>query len=120
MGPRQYIQHLISGPRLPFTAAYFGSIALTIYFAVGVSQIFIFRTRLSTHLESSGACTLCVHINSEWFIMLHATTYCPFLPFTVVFGYRTPITNHHRVDPGHSPALVAPASVSVWKSCARG
>ena len=58
MGPRQYIQHLISGPRLPFTAAYFGSIALTIYFAVGVSQTFIFRTRLSTHLESSGGRTL--------------------------------------------------------------
>lgn len=36
MGPYQYAVHLISGPRLPFTAAYFGSIAMTIYFAVGV------------------------------------------------------------------------------------
>ncbi|KAI2629384.1 vesicle transport protein [Xylaria nigripes] len=36
MGPRTYIQHLTSGPRLPFTAAYFGSIALTIYFAIGL------------------------------------------------------------------------------------
>ncbi|KAL8739360.1 MAG: hypothetical protein Q9190_007843 [Brigantiaea leucoxantha] len=34
MGPVQYMQHLISGPRLPFTAAYFGSIALTLVFAV--------------------------------------------------------------------------------------
>lgn len=37
MGPYQYAMHLISGPRLPFTATYFGAIALTIYFAVGVS-----------------------------------------------------------------------------------
>ena len=31
------VQHLLSGPRLPFTAAYFGSIALTLYFSLGVS-----------------------------------------------------------------------------------
>ncbi|KAF2804866.1 SFT2-domain-containing protein [Mytilinidion resinicola] len=36
MGPLQYMQHLISGPRLPFTAAYFGSIALTLYFSLGL------------------------------------------------------------------------------------
>ncbi|KAF2460879.1 Got1/Sft2-like family-domain-containing protein [Lineolata rhizophorae] len=36
MGPIQYIQHLLSGPRLPFTAAYFGSIALTLYFSLGL------------------------------------------------------------------------------------
>ncbi|KIW06601.1 uncharacterized protein PV09_02316 [Verruconis gallopava] len=35
MGPIAYVQHLLSGPRLPFTAAYFGSIALTLYFSVG-------------------------------------------------------------------------------------
>lgn len=34
------VQHLISGPRLPFTAAYFGSIALTLYFSLGVSLPF--------------------------------------------------------------------------------
>ncbi|KAI3328588.1 Got1/Sft2-like family-domain-containing protein [Ustulina deusta] len=38
MGPRTYLQHLTSGPRLPFTAAYFGSIALTIYFSVGLQN----------------------------------------------------------------------------------
>lgn len=38
MGPWTYIQHLTSGPRLPFTAAYFGSIALTLYFSLGVSS----------------------------------------------------------------------------------
>lgn len=31
------VHHLISGPRLPFTAAYFGSIVLTLYFSLGVS-----------------------------------------------------------------------------------
>lgn len=38
MGPMAYAQHLVSGSRLPFTAAYFGSIAMTIYFSVGVSR----------------------------------------------------------------------------------
>lgn len=36
MGPVQYGQHLLSGPRLPFTAAYFGSIVLTLVFAIKV------------------------------------------------------------------------------------
>ncbi|KAJ9138535.1 Protein transport protein SFT2 [Coniochaeta hoffmannii] len=36
MGPMAYVQHLASGPRLPFTAAYFGSIGLTLYFAIGL------------------------------------------------------------------------------------
>ncbi|KAF1984709.1 SFT2-domain-containing protein [Aulographum hederae CBS 113979] len=36
MGPSTYVAHLTSGPRLPFTAAYFGSIALTLYFAIGL------------------------------------------------------------------------------------
>jgi hypothetical protein len=34
------VQHLISGPRLPFTCTYFASIALTLYFSIGVSSIF--------------------------------------------------------------------------------
>lgn len=39
------VQHLFSGPRLPFTGAYFGSIALTIYFSIGVSSaLFLFDT----------------------------------------------------------------------------
>ncbi|KAL1899377.1 Protein transport protein sft2 [Ceratocystis pirilliformis] len=36
MGPMTYLRHLMSGPRLPFTAAYFGSISLTLYFSVGL------------------------------------------------------------------------------------
>ncbi|KAF2018868.1 SFT2-domain-containing protein [Aaosphaeria arxii CBS 175.79] len=46
-GPIQYVQHLISGPRLPFTAAYFGSIALTLYCSLGLhSTILTFLASL--------------------------------------------------------------------------
>ncbi|KYK55984.1 hypothetical protein DCS_07949 [Drechmeria coniospora] len=34
MGPLNYVYHLMSAPRLPFTAAYFGSIILTLVFAL--------------------------------------------------------------------------------------
>lgn len=46
MGPATYAKHLISGPRLPFTAAYFGSIGLTLFFALKV------RLRPSLHLAA--------------------------------------------------------------------
>ncbi|ROV97654.1 hypothetical protein VSDG_04581 [Cytospora chrysosperma] len=36
MGPMAYAQHLFSGQRLPFTAAYFGSVVLTLYFSMGL------------------------------------------------------------------------------------
>ncbi|KAK3694674.1 Got1/Sft2-like family-domain-containing protein [Podospora appendiculata] len=36
MGPVAYIQHLASTPRLPFTAAYFGSLGLTMWFSIGL------------------------------------------------------------------------------------
>ncbi|KAJ5145475.1 uncharacterized protein N7515_000039 [Penicillium bovifimosum] len=41
MGPWTYAKHLISGSRLPFTAAYFGSIVLTLYFAIGLQSLFL-------------------------------------------------------------------------------
>ncbi|EJP63071.1 Protein transport protein SFT2 [Beauveria bassiana D1-5] len=34
MGPMNYVYHLLSTPRLPFTAAYFGSIIMTLAFAI--------------------------------------------------------------------------------------
>ncbi|CAO1615708.1 unnamed protein product [Parajaminaea phylloscopi] len=34
-GPLAHLRHITSGPRLPFSAAYFGSLALTLYFALG-------------------------------------------------------------------------------------
>ena len=39
MGPLNYVYHLLSGPRIPFTAAYFGSIILTLVFAIKVSAL---------------------------------------------------------------------------------
>ncbi|KAG4417362.1 SFT2-domain-containing protein [Cadophora sp. DSE1049] len=38
MGPWTYASHLMSSQRLPFTAAYFGSIALTLYFSLGLQS----------------------------------------------------------------------------------
>ncbi|KAK5947188.1 protein transport protein sft2 [Knufia obscura] len=49
MGPYQYAMHLISGPRLPFTATYFGAIVLTIYFAVGLHSTLL--TLLSSIIQ---------------------------------------------------------------------
>lgn len=51
MGPYQYATHLLSGPRLPFTAAYFGSIIMTIYFAVGVRFHHVRRRRFRPHAD---------------------------------------------------------------------
>lgn len=36
MGPMAYLRHLLSTERLPFTAAYFGSLGLSLYFALGL------------------------------------------------------------------------------------
>ncbi|KAK3941877.1 Got1/Sft2-like family-domain-containing protein [Diplogelasinospora grovesii] len=41
MGPWAYLQHLASTPRLPFTAAYFGSLGLTMYFSIGLQSTFL-------------------------------------------------------------------------------
>jgi len=41
MGPWAYVQHLASGPRLPFTGAYFGSLGLTMYFSIGLHSTFL-------------------------------------------------------------------------------
>ena len=38
LGPITYAKHLVSGPRLPFTAVYFGSITLTLFFALTVGH----------------------------------------------------------------------------------
>ena len=50
------VRHLVSGPRLPFTATYFGSIALTLYFAVGVSHFlkrYLFDITVHVHKGST-------------------------------------------------------------------
>lgn len=52
MGPMNYVYHLLSTPRLPFTAAYFGSIAMTLIFAIKVSTEFL-QTLSHTRLQYS-------------------------------------------------------------------
>lgn len=47
MGPIQYAQHLISGPRLPFTAVYLGSITFTLVSAIKVSLTMILLSTLA-------------------------------------------------------------------------
>jgi len=49
MGPWQYALHLFSTPRLPFTGAYFGSIALTLYFSLGLHSTLL--TLLSSVIQ---------------------------------------------------------------------
>lgn len=49
MGPLVYGRHLISQERIPFTATYFGSIALTLYFAVGLRSTIL--TLLSSMVQ---------------------------------------------------------------------
>lgn len=39
MGPVTYGRHLMNQERLPFTATYFGSIALTLYFSLGLRNL---------------------------------------------------------------------------------
>jgi hypothetical protein len=36
-----YLRHLVSQSRLPFTLAYFGSMILTLYFAVGLHNLIL-------------------------------------------------------------------------------
>lgn len=36
IGPINHLKHLITAERLPFTAVYFSSLGLTLYFAMGV------------------------------------------------------------------------------------
>ena len=36
IGPLNHIKHLVTKERLPFTFAYFGSLAVTLYFSLGV------------------------------------------------------------------------------------
>jgi hypothetical protein len=54
---RNTVRHLISEERLPFTATYFGSIVLTLYFAIGVS--------LSSYRLSTGALLRSIHTGTH-------------------------------------------------------
>ena len=40
IGPLAHLKHLVSAERLPFSAVYFGSLGLTLYFALGPQSYF--------------------------------------------------------------------------------
>ncbi|KAI8629115.1 SFT2-domain-containing protein [Xylariaceae sp. FL1651] len=77
MGPKTYVQHLTSGPRLPFTAAYFGSIALTIYFSIGLQKTIL--TLLSALIQI--ACLI-------WYLVSYFPMGSSGLRLATTFGAR--------------------------------
>lgn len=78
MGPYQYATHLISGPRLPFTATYFGAIGLTIYFAVGVSfEPNLYNDKANTTQLHSTILTLISSIVQLVALMWYLVSYFP-------------------------------------------
>lgn len=102
MGPWTYARHLVSGPRLPFTAAYFGSIALTLYFAIGVSTFSLF----------SATCCICsiqlLLVVGFWSRPLRVS-------LSIIFTTGEYVADH--------PPLIAACSVIVlvrWLHCMSG
>jgi len=77
MGPWTYAMHLMSTPRLPFTAAYFGSIALTLYFSISL------HNRLLTLISSivQMACLL-------WYLVSYFPMGSSGLRLATTFGAR--------------------------------
>jgi len=75
MGPMTYFQHLISTPRLPFTAAYFGSIGLTLYFSLGLGSTIL--TLISSLIQL--ACLL-------WYLVSYFPMGSSGLRFATSFG----------------------------------
>ncbi|KAF2706921.1 SFT2-domain-containing protein [Pleomassaria siparia CBS 279.74] len=75
MGPMQYLRHLISGPRLPFTAAYFGSIALTLYFSLGLKSFIL-----------TFMATLCQLVALIWYLVSYFPMGSTGLRFAARFG----------------------------------
>ncbi|CAK7263309.1 Protein transport protein sft2 [Sporothrix epigloea] len=77
MGPWAYVQHLASAPRLPFTGAYFGSIALTLYFSLGLHSTIL--TLISAILQL--ACLL-------WYLISYFPMGSSGLRFATSLGAR--------------------------------
>ncbi|TDZ21979.1 Protein transport protein SFT2 [Colletotrichum orbiculare MAFF 240422] len=77
MGPMAYAKHLISGPRLPFTAAYFGSLSLSLYFSLGLHSTFL--TLISALIQL--ACLL-------WYLVSYFPMGSSGLRLATTFGAR--------------------------------
>ncbi|KAJ4394436.1 protein transport protein sft2 [Gnomoniopsis smithogilvyi] len=77
MGPMAYVQHLLSGPRLPFTGAYFGSIIMTFIFALKLHSTFL--TLISAVIQI--ACLL-------WYLVSYFPMGSSGLRIATTFGAR--------------------------------
>ncbi|ELR02896.1 protein transport protein sft2 [Pseudogymnoascus destructans] len=77
MGPLTYGRHLVSAQRLPFTAAYFGSIGLTLYFSLGLRSTLL--TLLSAIIQL--ACLL-------WYLISYFPMGSSGLRLATTFGAR--------------------------------
>ncbi|KAI1845623.1 hypothetical protein JX265_005313 [Neoarthrinium moseri] len=77
MGPMTYVQHLFSGNRIPFTAAYFGSIFMTLYFSLGLQSTFL--TLISAIIQM--ACLL-------WYLVSYFPMGSSGLRLATTFGAR--------------------------------
>lgn len=51
MGPMVYVKHLLSESRLPFTAAYLGSIGMTLFSAIGVCFLAHYPPHITLFLQ---------------------------------------------------------------------
>lgn len=103
MGPWTYAKHLVSGTRLPFTAAYFGAIALTLYFAIGVSKIDFFIFYFSFSFS-----------DLDFVFGLCASSHCtPTIPPLLMI-----LPSGFPCFVAHSLSLALPESV--WSHCTTG
>lgn len=78
MGPMNYLYHLCSAPRLPFTTAYFGSILMTLIFAlkVGLFSIFSPSSSISPHVKRHVMCLLSDSeaVSADHYLSSHSST----------------------------------------------
>ncbi|KAI9898964.1 hypothetical protein N3K66_005425 [Trichothecium roseum] len=77
MGPMNYVYHLLSAPRLPFTTAYFGSITLTLVFAIKLQSTIL--TLFSAIVQI--ACLI-------WYLISYFPMGSTGLRFATTFGAR--------------------------------
>lgn len=91
MGPMVYAKHLVSGSRLPFTAAYFGSIAMTLFFAIGVSALLLSHESYPLPCSSALVYPVCPATAARPAIALH--------PCHDVLGVLEGVDNGSRIHP---------------------
>ncbi|RUP12635.1 hypothetical protein BC936DRAFT_139801, partial [Jimgerdemannia flammicorona] len=96
-GPVAHIKHMISRDRLPFTAAYLGSLILTMYFSIGPNPAPLFHRPVATSSLYYSASSR----SSHYYGLYH--------PSRLTF----PSTRHH---PPHLPTHASPSKTRYFGS----